>query len=117
MPKASRTVRTDRAREVFLEQLRETCNVSHAARAARIGRSTAYEWREADSDFADAWDEAEVEAVDALELAARQRAIEGSDKLMEILLKAHRPDKYTDRIKADVSGNITININGDAADL
>lgn len=94
---SNRTKRTDRARETFLEQLRLTCNVSHAARSAGIGRRTAYDWRDADPDFAAAWDEAEDEAVDALELAARNRAIDGSDRMMEILLKAHRPEKYVER--------------------
>ena len=112
-----RTARTDRARGVFLDHLRATCNVSHAAREAGIGRRTAYDWREDDAAFAADWDDAENEAVDALELAARNRAIDSSDRMMEILLKAHRPDKYTDRLKADLTGNITINIAGDAADL
>ena len=93
----ARTDRTDRAREVFLEALRETCNVSHAARTAGIGRRTAYDWRDADPDFAAAWQEAEDEAVDKLEQVARERAIDSSDRMMEILLKAHRPDKYVER--------------------
>jgi hypothetical protein len=93
----ARTDRTDRAREAFLGALRETCNVSHAARSAGIGRRTAYDWRDADPDFAAAWQEAEDEAVDKLEQVARDRAIDGSDRMMEILLKAHRPDKYVER--------------------
>ena len=106
MPKPSRTVRTDRARarETFLEQFRLTCNVSHAARSAGIGRRTVYDWREADPEFAAAWDEAEEEAIDALELAARERAIDGSDRMMEILLKAHRPEKYVERMRTELSG-------------
>ena len=88
--KPRRTSRTDRARETFLATLRETCNVSAAARAAKIGRSTAYDWRDADEAFAAAWDDAEEEAVDALEMRARERALDNSDRMMEILLKAHR---------------------------
>lgn len=101
-----RTIRTDRARAeaTFLEQLRLTCNVSHAARSAGIGRRTAYDWRDADPEFAAAWDEAEEEAIDALELAARERAIDGSDRMMEILLKAHRPEKYVDKLKTELTG-------------
>lgn len=99
-----RTARTDRARETFLKALRETCNVSHAAREAGIGRRTAYDWRDVDAEFAKQWDDAEEEAVDALELRARERALDDSDRMMEILLKAHRPDKYVDRLRNEVSG-------------
>ena len=104
MSKMPRTVRTDRAREDFLTALRGTCNVSYAARTAGIGRRTAYDWRDADPKFAAAWNDAEEEAVDALEKVARDRAIDGSDRMMEILLKAHRPEKYVERIRSEHTG-------------
>jgi hypothetical protein len=116
MTKPRRTARTDRARETFLAELRETCNVSHAAREAGIGRRTAYDWRDADPEFAKAWDDAEEEAVDALEMRARERALDDSDRMMEILLKAHRPEKYVDRLRSEVSGPngapISVNVAG-----
>lgn len=62
MAKRQRTARTDRARETFLAVLRDTCNVSEAARAAGMGRRTAYDWRDADPTFSAEWDEAEEEA-------------------------------------------------------
>jgi hypothetical protein len=108
MSRGGRTVRTDRARETFLEQLRETCNVSHSAREAGISRTVAYEWRASDPDFAAAWEDAEEQAVDKLEKVARDRAIDGSDRMMEILLKAHRPEKYVERFKGDFSGALTV---------
>ncbi|RIV79561.1 terminase [Pelagerythrobacter aerophilus] len=126
--KQRRTSRTDRARETFLATLAETCNVSEAARTAGIGRSTAYEWRDEDEAFAAAWDEAEQEAADKLEREAWRRAVEGtdkpvtfqgvitatykeySDKMLEILLKAHRPEKFTDRSKVEHSGEMQINV-------
>lgn len=95
--KGGRTIRTDRARAKFLAVLEETCNVSEAARAAGIGRTSAYEWREADPSFAADWDEAEEVAADKLEQVARERAIDGSDRMLEILLKAHRPEKFVER--------------------
>jgi transposase len=89
---------TDRAREAFLGILRETCNVSEAARAANISRKTAYNWREKDETFAAGWDDAEQEAADKLEKVAWERATSGqSDRMLEILLKAHRPGKFTER--------------------
>lgn len=116
---SGRTIRTDRARDAFLAVLRETCNVAESCRAANIGRTAAYDWRAADAEFAAAWSEAEEEAADRLEREAWRRAVEGTDKpvtfqgaitatykeysdrMLEILLKAHRPEKFTDRSKIE----------------
>lgn len=95
-----KTIRTDRARSAFLRIFSETCNVSEACRAAKIGRSAAYAWRNDDPDFAAAWADAEETAVDKLEKAAWVRATaDKSDRMLEILLKAHRPEKYVDRVQ------------------
>lgn len=112
---ANRTKFTDQAREKFLTILRATCNVAEAARTCGISRRCAYDHRAADPDFAAAWDEAEQEAADALEREAWRRGVEGTDKpvvyqgvitatykeysdrMLEILLKAHRPDKFVER--------------------
>lgn len=111
-----RTIRTDKARKAFLAILRETCNVSEAARAANIGRQSAYDWRGDDEAFAAAWDEAEQEAADKLEREAWRRGVDGTDKpvtfqgritdtykehsdrMLELLLKAHRPEKFKERV-------------------
>lgn len=45
-----------------------------------MGRATAYEWREADSEFAAMWDRALKVGVTALEDEAKRRAFEGVDK-------------------------------------
>ena len=123
---ANRTKRTDRRKEKFLGVLRETCNVSEAARAAGIGRRTAYDWRDDDEKFKAEWDEAEAEAVDSLEREAWRRGVEGvdkpvtfqgkitdsykeySDRMLELLLKAHRPDKFKDRVATELSGAVEI---------
>ena len=102
--RSPKTIRTDRARETFLNVLEETCNVSEAARQAGIGRSSAYEWRNDDPSFAAAWDDAEQVAIDKLEQVARERAIDSSDRMLEILLKAHRPEKYVDRYRTELTG-------------
>ena len=57
--------------------LRETCNVSVAAKAACVGRRTVYEWRDAHPASRSAWDEVEQEAADKLEREAWRRAVEG----------------------------------------
>jgi hypothetical protein len=93
------TIRTDRARETFLATLAETCNVSEACRAAGIGRRSAYDWREDDEAFAAEWTDAVEAAVDKLEKVAWERATgaDKSDRMLEILLKAHRPNKYVEK--------------------
>jgi hypothetical protein len=90
-----KTIRTDRAREDFLTALRKSCNVSASCRAAGIARSAAYAWRNEDEQFAAEWADAEGEAVDDLEGVAYARAMAGeSDRMVEILLKGHRPERY-----------------------
>jgi transposase-like protein len=74
----------------FLAALR-SATVSDAARAAGVGRSTVYDRRERDSEFASAWDNVVEESVEELELEARKRAMEGSDQLLMFLLRARRP--------------------------
>lgn len=96
---------TDRARAVFLQVLAESCNVSEACRRANISRSWAYVRRSEDEDFAAAWKEAEETAADRLEQVAWDRATEGeSDRMLEILLKAHRPEKFVDKLRTEHTG-------------
>lgn len=110
-------------RERFLKLLATTGSVSLAAERAGISRSRLYHWRERDTHFAAAWREAIEIATDALEAEARRRAIEGvettvvyggrmvrddsgkpltvrrySDSLLALLLRAHRPEKYRERL-------------------
>lgn len=99
--KRSGTKGTDRARAAFLRVLEETCNVTEAARAAGVDRRTVYKWRDADPEFAASWSDAEEAAADKLEQIAFERAKNGqSDRMLEILLKGHRP-KYRDKTQVD----------------
>lgn len=99
-------------------------NVSRACEAVDIARMTAYEWREADGEFAAAWDRAKAIGLDALEDEATRRAFEGFDKpivhqgiitetvkeysdtLAIFLLKGGKPEKYKDRVEH--SGQVDI---------
>lgn len=100
-----RTIRTPKKEAAFLEELSQGNSVAQACRAAEIGRTTAYDWRNADEDFAARWDAAIEEGTDLLEDAAKKRAIDGSDTLMIFLMKGRRPDKYRD--------NSTVKLQGD----
>jgi hypothetical protein len=119
---ANRTKRTRKREREFLDTLALTCNVSAAALAAGVGRSAVYQWRQVDPSFRAAWDEAEADAVDRLEGEAWRRAVEGvdraiifkgqitgttkeySDRLIEMLLKGHRPERFKDRVANEHSG-------------
>ena len=64
-------------RGVFLTALRETGNVSAAARRAGTSRSVCYARRRRDTAFAAAWEDALEEAADRLEMEAFRRAVDG----------------------------------------
>lgn len=125
-----------RARAAFLIELAARGNVSAACAAAGLSRAWFYEHRAADPVFAAAWDAALETAIDAMELEARRRAVEGvekpligrvgkdqdgiitvvreySDSLMTLLLKAHRPDKYRERTDVQHSGKIEVEYTND----
>jgi hypothetical protein len=113
---------TERHKKAMLAALAITGNVTRAADAAKVGRTTHYEWLEADPGYAKAVGAAMDEAADRLEDEARRRAAEGlvrykfhqgspvlhpvtgepyyeleySDTLLIFLLKGARPHKYRD---------------------
>lgn len=112
-------------RERFIAALRNSGNVRASCQAAGVSRVTAYRTYQESEEFAREWDEALEEAIDTLEAAAWQRARDGvtrtepimyqgqkvgervvteySDQLLVTLLKAHRPEKYKERV--DSSGS------------
>ena len=93
------------AMERFLARLRESGNVRASCDAAGVPRRTAYNWRGQWATFAKAWDDALDDAVDILEATAWKRAVkEQSDRLLMFLLKAHRPEKYKDRVEQELVG-------------
>lgn len=121
---------TKTRKKKFLEVLREQANVSQACRAVDIPRTVAYDEKERDSEFAEQWEQAREAAIDRLEAEAWRRAHDGvdepvfyqgdrvdyitkySDRLMELLLSANRPDKYKQRWQGDLnaSGNLKIEL-------
>lgn len=114
------------AREAFLASLSKGHTITAACQAAGIGRSTAYDHRQRDEDFALAWHDAVEAGADKFEEEARRRAIEGverplmyqgkqvgtvrefSDRLLELELKARRPEKYRERFEVSHTGAVDI---------
>lgn len=93
-----------KGKERFLAELRKIPNVSRACRLAGFARQTAYRYRDDDLTFAEAWDDALEEGVEALEEAVWRRAKRESDTLAIFLLKAHKPAKYNVPTKNEHSG-------------
>lgn len=95
-----------------LKNLREGRTPKEAALAAGVGRTTIFNWRSEDPEFAAAWLEAVEEGVDRLEAEAYRRAVEGvarpvfqggecvghvqeySDNLLTLMIKGRRPGVY-----------------------
>jgi Bacteriophage Sf6, terminase small subunit-like len=102
----------------FLEALANGATISSAVKSAGYARPTVYKWRAADVKFAAAWDDAIEEGTDLLEDEVLRRAKDGveeprfyegeicghvrkySDTLAIFLLKARRPEKYSDKVTA-----------------
>jgi len=85
----------------FIAALTTHATVLHAAQAAGISRQTAYRWQREDPDFADQWDEAIENAVDAVESVIYQKALSGDVIAGIFYLKAQRP-KFRDRLNIDI---------------
>ncbi len=120
-----------RMRAKFLTALAKRGNITAAAKAAGVDRSTPYRWREAEPEFAAAWDDAVERACDLLEAEAWTRAVDGvrepvigrvgrdqdgivtyvqkySDSLLTTLLKAHKPAKYRENVNHEHRGSIAV---------
>ena len=95
-------------RKTFLVSLQNSGNIRLSCQAAGISRVAAYRDRLHDDAFRAEWDTAMEDATDTLELIARKRAAASSDLLLIFLLKAHRPEKFRENIKHDLTANVTV---------
>jgi hypothetical protein len=122
--------RTMAKMRVFLAALRETGIVRMAAEAAQIARRNHFFWLKQFPLYRRMTKRALRQAAEKLEIEARKRAIEGvvesthtkrdakgnvvsvhvvrrhSDRLLELLLKAHLPRKYRERTSIELSGKV-----------
>jgi hypothetical protein len=98
--------RIGRWHATFLKTLRKVPNITLACKAAGVSRRTCYDHREQNPKFAEAWDTALAASVDRVETTCFKLASEGEPRLIEFILKAHRPAIYRERIEAAVAGGI-----------
>lgn len=99
-----------RKRAIFLDNLRKYGSVYFACKQAHIARSTAYDARNAEPEFAAAWEEAKEDGLDLLEATAHKRAHSSSDTLLIFLLKAGRPEKYRESSTLKLEGGVKLDI-------
>lgn len=119
---------SDKRKQIFIRTLAATGIVSRAATAAGWTTSYAHSLKKSDPEFMEMWINAIDFSTDALEEAARNRAIDGvvkpvfqqgrlvghiteySDGLLTTLLKAKRPKEFRDNISlaAEVKGGVLV---------
>lgn len=106
---------TEALKRRFLQHLSESCNITASARKIGMSRHYMHQVRREDKKFAAGWADAVEQATDNLEATARGRAMDGyqrpvyqrgklvghetvySDRMTELLLKAHRPEKFREK--------------------
>ena len=98
------TTRARRWEKQFLASLARHCNITQAAKEAGIARRTAYGRRDASPDFAEKWDEAIEEAIDAIEIAVYTESLKGDMQTARWFLSRRRPQVYGDRMALEHSG-------------
>lgn len=87
------------ARRLFLIELKQSGIISVSARKVGLPPSLVYSWRERYPKFDERIEVILDEFVDAMESVAYQRAMEKSDTLLMAFLRAHRPEKYGNKIE------------------
>jgi len=131
---ANRSKMTDERVERFLAVLSQGGSVTAAAEQAGIGRRTVYDWKAADADFAEAFEDAWQRGIAALEDEAVRRAYRGterpvfqkgvqvgtvkefSDSLLMFLLKSRDP-RFRDKATVEMTGKDGGPIKTDSIDL
>lgn len=122
---------TPKQKTDFLRKLRITAgNVSKAVAIVGISRTAVYEFRNSNADFRQAWDDVIDQVCDAAEEELYRRAVKGtlepvfykgvkiasirkfSDRAIELLLKAKRPNVYRERldINNQIFGSLDVNV-------
>ena len=90
--------------ELFLQGLRETGTVLHAAELAGINRVTAYQWRRVFPEFRLAWDIALEDATDKVERSLFNQAVSEKNVVATIFYLKNNRHKYRERVTVDVVG-------------
>ena len=93
----------------FLNALAIGGSVARACRSVGMARANPYRWLENSEEFAEQFAVAKEYGVQRLEDWALSRAMDSdnpSDRLVEFLLKAARPEMYRDRVDHHLHGKV-----------
>lgn len=94
--------------DAFLAALRQRPVVQFACDAVGIERSTAYRRRDADKDFAKAWDDALEAGIDAAEAEAFRRGLHGYEEpVIDKGRLAYRYERYEEQVEMDDGSTVT----------
>lgn len=99
-------------KRTFIAYYSECGSLVMACNYANIHPASVKQWLVHDEDFRNDYDVATDMAVAILEHEARRRALSGSDRLLEFLLKSLKPEIYRERyeVKQEVAGDYIIDI-------
>jgi hypothetical protein len=96
-------------KRAFLAAFSRCGSISKAAKRAKIDRSTHYEWKREDPAYLKRYEEAIIEAGDALEDMLHEEAIDHKNITAAFfLLKGLRPDKYRERATLEHAGAVDV---------
>jgi hypothetical protein len=105
---ANRSKRTKSKEKKILDCLRSGGTIKEAVEAGGIGRTTLFEWKSEDPEFAALVEAAIEDGTDALEGIARDRAKEKSDLLLMFILKKRRPEfRDNHQVQVEAGDNLT----------
>jgi hypothetical protein len=96
----------EKAKKVFLGTLKNNeAHVADACKAAKIGRTTAYKWKQDDADFEKAWTEIEENIYDDIEDHIKNRAKKNDIVLMFYAKTKMKHRGYIERSTVDHLNN------------
>lgn len=97
--------------DVYGQYIQAWINTGDKAAARDAIRCTPFDFQqesERSADFRMRIEAAEPLALQVFEERAQQLALAGNDKLIQVVLKAERPNKYGDRMKLDLNGEVRL---------
>jgi hypothetical protein len=103
------SINKDAAKKAFLESIASGANISDAAKAANVERTTYYLWLKKDRKFRIALQHNEKFAIQAMEDALWQTGIAGDVQAQKFFLCNRRPEDWKNLRNVNLSGDLNIN--------